>query len=84
MDLSGTFRENEAAAAEDPRPVGDKGNLLKKAEQRKSLSRFWKRDSSSTTFFLDALEMMSLMNSVGVGRLLMSSIINLCISLNKE
>ena len=30
VDLSGTFRENDCAAAEDPLPVGDKGNLLKK------------------------------------------------------
>ena len=28
VDLSGTFRENDCAAAEEPRPVGDKGNLL--------------------------------------------------------
>ena len=28
VDLSGTFRENDCAAAEDPRPDGDKGVLL--------------------------------------------------------
>jgi len=27
VDLSGTFRENDCAAAEDPRPDGDKGVL---------------------------------------------------------
>ena len=30
VDLSGTFRENDCAAAEEPRPVGDKGNLLQR------------------------------------------------------
>ena len=30
VDRSGTFRENDCAAAEDPRPDGDRGVLLKK------------------------------------------------------
>ena len=35
VDLSGTFLEKEAAAADEPRPVGDRGNLLKKEIQKK-------------------------------------------------
>ncbi len=49
VDLSGTFRENEAAAAEDPRPVGDKGNLL----QLENGNCFMSLLVAERTFYID-------------------------------